>query len=139
MKRLVILAMAVIGLLGCSKITDTPVINFEESSYTVSVKGGELIIPVNSTGIDDVVITYKGGENWEVDSTTGDRTPTVGWCQLVRVIEHYEQDTKTRDLAQWTSAIELQIEPNSTDYERVAYITVKSFSKEATVMVKQGF
>lgn len=139
MKRLVMLAIVAMGLLGCSKITDTPVINFEESSYTVSVKGGELIIPVNSTGVHEVTITYRGGENWEVDSTTGDRTPTVGWCQLVRVIEHYEQETKTRDLAQWTSAIELQIEPNTTDFERVACVTVKSFSKEATVMVKQGF
>lgn len=139
MKRLVMLAIVAMGLLGCSKITDTPVINFEESSYTVSVKGGELIIPVNSTGVHEVIITYRGGENWEVDSTTGDRTPTVGWCQLVRVIEHYEQETKTRDLAQWTSAIELHIEPNTTDFERVAYVTVKSFSKEATVTVKQGF
>ena len=54
---------------------------------------------------------------------------------MVKVIEHYD----TRDLAQWTSGIVLQIEPNTSEIERVGYVTVRSFMAEDKVTIKQGF
>ena len=135
MKKLLVLAVAAVAMVGC-QIKDIPSVSFNEESYTVSSEGGELIIPVNSTGVDDVQITYQSGmDAWEVDPETGDRTP-AGWIKLVKVIEHYEV---TRDLAQWDSGIYLQIEPNTNGAERVGYVTVSSFSAKAKVTIKQGF
>ena len=134
MKKLLILAVAAIAMVGCA-IKDTPVVSFNEESYSVSSKGGELIIPVNSTGVDDVQITYQSGmDAWEVNPETGDRTP-AGWIKLVKVIERYD----TRALAQWTSGIVLQIEPNESGVERIGYVTVRSFMAEDKVTIKQGF
>ena len=138
MKRLVILAIAALGLVGCDIIKDIPAVKFTEKLYTVTSEGQEsFFIPVSSTGIDDVIITFERGEDkWEIDPTNGNRIPAVGWVKLVQIIEHYEQ---TRDLAQWTSGIELKISPNDTDAERVAYITVKSFQAQDTAIIRQGF
>ena len=134
MKKFLILAVATLAMVGCA-IEDTPVVSFSQESYTVSSDGGELIIPVNSTGVDDVQITYQSGlDAWEIDPETGDKTPS-GWIKVVKVIEHYD----TRDLAQWDSGIVLQIEPNTSEIERVGYVTVRSFMAEAKVTIKQGF
>ena len=135
MKKFLILAVAVLATVGCA-IEDKPVVSFYEESYTVSSDGGELIIPVNSTGVDGVEITYQSSmDAWEIDPETGDRTPG-GWIELVKVIEHYEP---TRDLAQWDSVIVLQIEPNEGGVERIGYVTVRSFMIEKKVTIKQGF
>ena len=109
MKKFLIMAVAAFAMVGCA-IEDTPAISFYEESYTVSKEGGELIIPVNSTGIDAVTISYRSSmDAWEVDPETGDRTPS-GWIKVVKLIEHYEQ---TRDLAQWDSGIYLNKEKGS--------------------------
>ena len=135
MKKFLILAVAALAMVGCA-IEDTPVVSFYEESYTVSSDGGELIIPVSSTGIDAVTISYQSSmDAWEVDPETGDRTPS-GWIKVVKLIEHYEQ---TRDLAQWDSGIYLQIEPNEEGAERIGYVTVSSFMLEKKVTIKQGF
>ena len=134
MKKFLILAVAAIAMVGCA-IKDTPVVSFYEDSYTVSSKGGELIIPVSSTGIDAVTISYQSGmDAWEIDPETGDRTP-AGWVKVVKVIEHYD----TRALAQWDSGIVLQVDPNKSGVERVAYVTVCSFMAEEKITIKQGF
>ena len=134
MKKLLVLAVAAIAMVGC-QIKDIPSVSFSEENYSVSSEGGELIIPVNSTGVDDVQITYQSGmDAWEVNPETGDRTP-AGWIKLVKVIERYD----TRDLAQWTSGIVLQIEPNESGVERIGYVTVRSFMAEDKVTIKQGF
>ena len=99
MKKFLILAVAVIAMAGC-QIKDIPSVTFNEESYTVSSEGGELIIPVSSTGVDDVIITYRHSDDaWEYDQSTGDMTPTGGWIKVVKVINNYEQ---TRELAKWT-------------------------------------
>ena len=134
MKKFLILAVTALAMVGCA-IEDTPVVSFSQEEYTVSSNGGELIIPVNSTGVDDVQITYQSDlDAWEIDPETGDKTPS-GWIKVGKVIEHYD----TRDLAQWTSGIVLQIEPNTSGRERVGYVTVRSFMAEAKVTIKQGF
>ena len=134
MKKFLILAVAAIAMVGCA-IEDTPVVSFSQESYTVSSEGGELIIPVSSTGVDGVEITYQSSmDAWEIDPETGDRTP-AGWVKVVKVIEHYD----TRALAQWDSGIVLQVDPNKSGVERVAYVTVRSFMAEEKVTIKQGF
>lgn len=134
MKKLLVLAVAAIAMVGC-QIKDIPSVSFSEENYSVSSEGGELIIPVSSTGVDDVQITYQSGmDAWEVNPETGDRTP-AGWIKLVKVIERYD----TRDLAQWTSGIVLQIEPNESGVERIGYVTVRSFMAEDKATIKQGF
>ena len=134
MKKFLILAVAALAMVGCA-IEDTPVIEFYEESYTVSSEGGELIIPVSSTGVDAVTISYQSSmDAWEVDPETGDRTPS-GWIKVEKLIESYD----TRDLAQWTSGIVLQIEPNEGGVERIGYATVRSFMLEKKVTIKQGF
>ena len=135
MKKFLVMAVAAIAMVGCA-IEDIPSVSFYEESYTVSSEGGELIIPVSSTGVDGVEITYRSSmDAWEIDPETGDRTPS-GWIKLVKVIEHYEQ---TRELAQWDSGIYLQIEPNERGAERIGYVTVCSFMAEKKVTIKQGF
>ena len=112
-------AAAAFALIGCNKITDNPKISFNEEVYTVAATGGELIIPVNSTGIDNVNIYYqRDGEHWQVDPETGDRIPVDGWLKLTKLIENY---SVTRELAQWTSGLQLAVEPNTTGVERTAY------------------
>ena len=54
---------------------------------------------------------------------------------MVKLIEDYD----TRALAQWTSGIVLQIEPNDRGAERIGYVTVRSFMAEEKVAIKQGF
>lgn len=114
-------------------IEDNPSVEFEATSYTISKEGGELIIPTTTTGIDQVRITYRGNENWEIDPETGDMTPVDGWCKLVKVI----QDYPTRALAQWRSGIVLQIEPNTTEYTRDVFISVQSFTISKMITVTQ--
>ncbi|MBQ9137546.1 MAG: BACON domain-containing protein [Alistipes sp.] len=136
MKKILILAAAVFALVGCA-IEDRPEIYINDDSYTVSSQGGELIIPVTSTGIDNVVVRYQHDrDNWEIDSETGDMTPKQGWVKIVKVINDYQP---TRDLALWTSGIQIEVEPNTTGVERTAHITAYSFTKEDTVTIKQGF
>ena len=134
MKKIFILAAMAIGRIACSP-KDVPAVSFNQDTYTVSRDGGELIIPVSSTGIDNVTIYYPNGDMWEVEPQTGDMIPALGWIKLVKVINDYN----TRALAQWTSGLKLEITPNDTDHERSATITVRSFNTEATVTVKQGF
>lgn len=138
MRRLVIIAAIAIGFVACSRNmeTDIPSVSFSQDTYAVSRDGGEVIIPVRSTGVDNVTITYPNGDMWDVDPDTGDMTPS-GWITLVKVINQYEP--ATRDLAEWTSGLCLEIEPNDTDYERTATITVSSFTAEASITVRQGF
>ena len=135
MKKFLIMAVMAIAMVNCNREWDTPSVKFLEESYTVPSNGGELIIPVNSTGVDDVHISYKGdSDGWEADPETGDRTP-AGWIKLVKIIEQYD----TRALAQWTSGICVDIEPNNSGKERIGYVTVTSFATNAKVVIKQGF
>ena len=138
MRRLFILVAIAIGFVACSRNMDTdiPSVSFSQDIYAVSRDGGEVIIPVRSTGVDNVTITYPNGDMWEVDPDTGDMTPS-GWITLVKVINDYKSET--RALLKRTSGLCLEIEPNDTDYERTATITVSSFTAEASITVRQGF
>ena len=53
-----------LSLTSCVK--DIPSVSFPQSSYMIPAAGGELIIPVRSTGVDDVKIDYSDYATWEI-------------------------------------------------------------------------
>lgn len=131
--NLLIVALSAVIAVSCL-IRDTPSVEFSEESYIVPAAGGELIIPVHSTGVDDVTVKFSDRANWEVDDN-GDMIPTEGWLKIVKIVDRYNA---TRDLAAWTSGIAVTIEPNEGNFERTAYITVNSFTAYSTVRVTQS-
>ena len=143
MKKLFFIAVvaSLIFAVGCereiipNKIYDKPSVDFYEESMTVSAAGGELIIPVTSTGVDNVTIALSSGDSWIIDEN-GDMTPADSWVKLVKVINEY--DDPTRALAKWDSGISLFVEPNNTGYERSATIMVYSFQAMDTITLTQS-
>lgn len=129
-----LVALIALCMSSCSKLTDTPSVTFPESGYLIPASGGRLIIPVRSTGIDDVRISYSDMSNWEVDSTTGDMVPAKGWIEIIKILNNYQS---TRDLAEWSSGIVVEVEPNSGKSERSALIFAKSFSVESSIKITQ--
>ena len=119
MKRLLALCLllSTATLTGC----DIPSVDFYERSYEVSATGGEMIIPVNSTGLDDVGIKYYGSNNKE-------------WCEIVEIIDNYEM---TRALAEWDSGIKISFTPNNSGKRRVVRIIATSFGAEDRVKIEQ--
>ena len=124
--------IACFALVGCGKITDTPHLEFEQSSYIVSENGGELVIPVVSTGIDDVRVSYSHSDRWNTDSQ-GNLTPKEGWIEVKQVIWEV-----TRELASFDSAVVINIKPNDSGYERKADVIVRSFTLSKSVKIIQA-
>ncbi|MBR5770948.1 MAG: BACON domain-containing protein [Alistipes sp.] len=144
MKKLFFVAVAAIAVLGVScentfvpgKLEDKPFVEFFEESMTVGAEGGEVIIPVTSTGVDNVEIIFDYSDRWEVNEENGDLTPQEGWIKIVKVINEYE--VPTRALAKWDSGICIMVEPNTTGYERKAKISVQSFMLHDTIEIIQS-
>ena len=144
MKKLFFVAVAAIAVLGVScentfvpgKLEDKPFVEFFEESMAVEAEGGEVIIPVTSTGVDNVEIIFDYSDRWEVDEENGDLTPQEGWIKVVKVINEYE--VPTRALAKWDSGICIVVEPNATGYERKAKISVQSFMLHDTIEIIQS-
>ena len=113
---------------------DTPAISVAQEEYLVDSNGGEITIPVTSTGIDDVTIKLGYSDRWNTDPANGDRTPATPWISVSKVIEDYPQ---TRALLSWTSAVVLNIEQNKSTFKREAIVQISSFSKTANVKVVQ--
>jgi hypothetical protein len=116
------------------KIYDTPYVEFYEESMTLSAEGGDVIIPVLSTGVDNVTIQLSSGDRWVIEEN-GDKTPKDSWIKFVKVIDQY--DVPTRALAKWDSGISLYVEPNTTGRERSATITVRSFMVDDKITISQ--
>ena len=143
MKKLFIFAIVAMAAfaVGCEevhfpgKIYDVPSVDLHEDTMTVSAAGGDFIIPVTSTGVDNVTIALPSGDSWIIDEN-GDMTPADSWIKLVKVI--YEYDDPTRALAKWDSGISLYVEPNTTGYERSATIMVYSFQAMDTITLTQS-
>lgn len=143
MKKYLFCAVAVLCMASCEEVKedilmDVPKVNFEEEQITVGAEGAEeLIIPLKSTGVDDVYIVYRGGtdENWNVDSESGDLTPKEPWIEIVRVINDY--DDTTRALRQWESAVVVRIKANEGHAARQAIIEARSFYKSDQLTIIQ--
>ena len=94
MKKLFFVAVAAVAFVsvGCeetifpNKIEDKPFVEFFDESMAVEAEGGEVIIPVTSTGVDNVEIIFDYSARWEVDEENGDLTPQEGWIKIVKVI-----------------------------------------------------
>lgn len=119
MKRLfaLLLLLSTTTFTGC----DVPGVDFYERSYEASAAGGEMIIPVNSTGIDNVRISYFGSNNKD-------------WCEIAEVIDNYEM---TRALATWDSGIKIKFTPNNSGKQRTVRIIAASFTAEDRVVIRQ--
>lgn len=143
MKKLFFIAVvaSLTFVVGCEreiipgKIYDTPSVKFYEESMTLSAEGGDVIIPVLSTGVDNVIIQLSSGDRWVIEEN-GDMTPKDSWIKFVKVIDQY--DVPTRALAKWDSGISLYVEPNTTGYERSATITVSSFMVSSSIKITQS-
>lgn len=120
MKRLfaLLLLLSTTLLTGC----DIPDVEFYERNYEVSATGGEMIIPVNSTGLDEVGIKYYGSNNKD-------------WCEVVEIIDHYDM---TRALAEWDSGIKIKFTPNNSGKRRTVRIVATSFGAEDRVIIRQS-
>lgn len=142
MKKYLFLAVAMLGLVACEETIfqreqDVPKIAFLEEEMTVEAAGAEeFIIPVQSTGIDEVYIsTGDYFDRWEVDNESGDLTPKESWIEIVKVIRNY--DEQTRALAMYDSAIVVRIKANDKGVERSATISAQSFTKVDTMTITQ--
>ena len=132
-KFLAIIAITLFTASGCV-VKDIPSVSFSSEEFPVAQAGGDFIIPVSSTGVDNVLVHYHHpGNGWTVDEN-GDRIPNE-WCKVIRLVEHYE----TRALASWQSGVEIHVEPNDTGSERTAQIEVKSFGASDFITVRQGW
>lgn len=132
-KFLAIIAITLFTASGCV-VKDIPSVSFSSEEFPVAQAGGDFIIPVSSTGVDNVLVHYHhNGNGWTVEEN-GDRIPNE-WCKVIRLVEHYE----TRDLASWQSGVEIHVEPNDTGSERTAQIEVKSFGASDFITVRQGW
>lgn len=89
-----IFALIVTALMAsCSKATDVPSVEFRDTKVIISAKGGEITVPVVSTGVDDVNIIYSYGDRRDRDEE-GNLIPAEGWITLVKVIDEYTEPTR---------------------------------------------
>ena len=128
---IVILALTIL-FMSCAR--DIPAISVAQQEYIVDSNGGEITIPVTSTGIGDVSIELSNSDKWNTDPNNGDRTPVAPWISVTKVIENYPQ---TKALPSWTSGVVLSIEQNKSTFKREAIVQISSFSKTANVKVVQ--
>lgn len=138
--KLMVLAVAVVGSVACEKtiagkIWDEPKVDFLEESITITAEGGEQIVALNSTGVDNAYIVNYGRDSWETDEE-GDMTPKEEWVEIVEIINEYEP--QTRALAQWQSGIVIRVKPNDTGAERNATLYARSFTVTDQITVTQA-
>lgn len=130
---IVILTLTTI-FVSCVK-WDKPSISIEHEEYLVDSNGGEITIPVTSTHIDDVSVAFDYYDRWNIDSNNGDRTPKGPWITVSQIIENFPQ---TKALLSWRSGVVLTVEPNESAEKREATVIIYSFTKTASVKVKQA-
>ncbi|MBR2866665.1 MAG: hypothetical protein IKC12_02985 [Alistipes sp.] len=136
----IIVAAAMFMAMGCEEvivgpITDEPYISFHEDWMTLPAEGGEILVPLTSTGVDNVFI---GNDSTWVEDENGDLLPIDEWMEIVKVINEYDAEAgSTRALAKWDSAIVIRVQPNDTNYGRSATLSAQSFSASDRIIVCQ--
>ena len=137
MKRLftlLLLCCATI-MVSCDKETnetDQSTVYFEQEEFTLPAEGGEVIIPVISTGVDYVAIKHTFDDAWTFTSD-GNMVPRPSWIE-VEVIPNYPE---SRALMMGRSGIKLTVEANTSIANRVAWLIVGSYSDTATILLRQ--
>ena len=130
--------MASVALVSCENtifgpIVDKPEINFDQEQMSVAAEGGDYIIKVVSTGIDNVYFDY---DNLEYNED-GNLTPGEQWITLNEVIYRYDENA-TRDLPSYISGIDITVAPNTTGKSRKARIYATSYNKTETIEIVQA-
>ena len=136
-KYFLVMAIASVAFVSCeqtivSPIQDKPEISFDEDQVEVAAAGGDYIIKVVSTGVDDVYINYDNLEYGE----DGNLYPSEEWITLNMVIYDYNENA-TRALAKYTSGIDITVAPNTTGKTRKARIYARSFTKNDYIDIVQ--
>ena len=131
-KYFLMLAVASVALASCAP-EDCPEILFDLQQLNVDAEGGDYIIKVTSTGIDDVLIRF---DNLAYDEN-GNLKPGEEWITLNEVIYNYDENA-TRDLPLFISGIDISIAPNATNKTRKAHIYATSFNKTETIEIIQA-
>ena len=129
----VMMAVASVAFASCEPNHDCPEIRFDLQQLNVGAEGGNLIIKVTSTGVDDVLIRF---DNLAYDEN-GNLKPGEEWITLNEVIYDYNEDD-TRALAKYTSGIDITVAPNTTGETRKARIYATSFTKTDTIEIIQS-
>ena len=132
-KYFLMLAVASVAFASCEPNQDCPEIRFELQQLEVAAEGGDLIIKVTSTGIDDVLIDL---DNFERDEN-GNLKPGEEWITLNEVIYNYDENA-TRDLPLYISGIDITVTPNTTGKTRTARIYATSYNKTETIEIVQA-
>ena len=137
-KYFLMMAMASVALVSCERVIpnmiwDRPEINFDKEQMSVAAEGGDYIIKVVSTGVDDVYINYDNLEYGE----DGNLYPSEEWITLNMVIYDYNENA-TRALAKYTSGIDITVAPNTTGKTRKARIYARSFTKNDYIDIVQA-
>lgn len=137
-KYFFMMVVASVALVSCentifSPIMDKPEINFDQEQMSVAAEGGDYIIKVVSTGVDDVYFDF---DNLEY-SENGNLKPGEEWITLNEVIYHYDENA-TRDLPLYISGIDITVAPNTTGKSRKARIFANSFTKTDYIDIVQA-
>jgi hypothetical protein len=129
-KYLLFFAVASIAFTSCAP-EDCPEIRFDLQQLNVDAEGGDCIIKVTSTGIDNVNIYF-----FEYDED-GNLQPGEQWITLNEVIYDYDENA-TRDLPLFISGIDITVLPNTSGVTRKARIYAESYNKTDTIEIIQS-
>ena len=132
-KYFLMMAVASVAFASCEPNQDCPEIRFDLQQLEVAAEGGDLIIKVTSTGIDDVLIDL---DNFQRDEN-GNLKPGEEWITLNEVIYNYDENA-TRDLPLYISGIDITVAPNTTGKTRTARIYATSYNKTETIELVQA-
>ena len=137
-KYFLMMVAASVAFVSCENtivgpIQDKPEISFDEDQVEVAAAGGDYIIKVVSTGVDDVYINYDNLEYGE----DGNLYPNEEWITLNMVIYDYNEND-TRALAKYTSGVDITVAPNTTGKTRKARIYARSFTKNDYIDIVQA-
>ncbi len=137
-KYFLMMAVASVALVSCERVIpgmiwDKPEINFDQEQMSVAAEGGDYIIKVVSTGVDDVYVLFDNLQHGE----NGDLYPGEEWITINMVIYHYDEDA-TRELPSYISGIDITVAPNTTGKSRKARIFAKSFAKTDYIDIVQA-
>ena len=132
-KYFLMMVAASVAFASCEPNQDCPEIRFDLKQLEVAAEGGDLIIKVTSTGIDDVLIDL---DNFERDEN-GNLKPGEEWITLNEVIYNYDENA-TRDLPLYISGIDITVAPNTTGKTRTARIYATSYNKTETIEIVQA-
>jgi hypothetical protein len=130
-KYLIFFAVASIAFTSCAP-EDCPEISFDLQQLNVDADGGDYIIKVTSTGIDNVNIYFYDLEYDE----DGNQQPGEQWITINEVIYDYNENA-TRDLPLFISGVDITVAPNTTGVTRKARIYAESFNKTDTIEIIQ--